>query len=50
MREVIEMRRSKNRKVCEHPERLKGKPGDCSPEQIKGCHGKTIEHPCVKKK
>ena len=23
---------------CEHPEKLKGKPGECSPEQIKECH------------
>ena len=24
---------------CEHPETLKGKPEDCSPEQITKCHG-----------
>ncbi|MDD4465075.1 MAG: hypothetical protein PHY25_00100 [Dehalococcoidales bacterium] len=24
---------------CEHPERLKGKPGECSPEQVLECHG-----------
>jgi ArsR family transcriptional regulator len=34
---------------CEHPEKLKGKPGECSPEQIKECHGGK-EHPCEKKK
>jgi hypothetical protein len=31
---------------CQHPEKLKGKPGECSPEQIKECHGQTEEHPC----
>ncbi len=31
--------------ICRHPEKLKGKPGDCSPEQIKECHGQTEEHP-----
>ena len=30
--------------VCRHPEKLKGKPGECSPEQIKECHGKDSEH------
>ncbi|MBA1335102.1 MAG: hypothetical protein HPY66_0724 [Firmicutes bacterium] len=33
---------------CEHPEKLKGKPGECSPEQIKECHGDTEGHPCEK--
>lgn len=32
---------------CEHPERLEGKPGDCSPEQIKECHGDEADHSCV---
>lgn len=32
---------------CEHPEKLKGKPSECSPEQIKECHGETTAHPCV---
>ncbi len=35
---------------CEHPEKLKGKPEDCSPEQIKECHGDSGEHPCMTKK
>lgn len=39
-----------NEKVCEHPEKLKGKPGECGPEQVKQCHGETMEHPCVEKK
>ncbi|MCJ7791471.1 MAG: hypothetical protein MUP49_03525 [Dehalococcoidia bacterium] len=50
MKEVTEMRKSKSTKGCEHPERLKGKPEECSPEQIKECHGEGVEHPCVKKK
>ena len=32
---------------CEHPERLKGKPGECSPEQRRECHGDTPEHPAA---
>ncbi len=32
---------------CEHPEKLKGKPEDCSPEQIKECHSDSNNHPCV---
>ena len=35
------------KKQCEKPEDLKGKPEDCSPEQIKECHGDTEEHPCT---
>lgn len=31
---------------CEHPERLKGKPGECSPEQVEKCHG-SKKHPCA---
>ena len=30
---------------CQHPEKLKGKPEECTLEQIKECHG-TVEHPC----
>ncbi len=32
---------------CDHPERLKGSPGECTPEQIRECHGGTDEHPCA---
>ena len=32
---------------CEHPEKLKGKPGECSLEQIKECHGDVKEHHCA---
>jgi hypothetical protein len=31
---------------CEHPEKLKGKPEECTPEQIGECHGEVVEHPC----
>jgi len=32
---------------CQQPDRLKGKPQDCSPEQIKECHGEVKKHPCL---
>jgi len=32
---------------CQKPEELKGKPEECSPEQIKKCHGEVPEHPCT---
>ncbi len=35
---------------CQHPEKLQGKPEECSPKQIEKCHGKTAKHPCVPKK
>ena len=35
---------------CQKPEQLKGKPEECSPEQIKMCHGDSGEHPCEKGK
>jgi ArsR family transcriptional regulator len=36
---------------CQHPDRLKGKVGGCTPEQIKECHhGDENDHPCVSKK
>lgn len=31
---------------CERPEKLKGKPEECTPQQIKECHGDVKEHPC----
>ena len=33
---------------CQKPDQLKEKPGECSPEQIKTCHGDAKIHPCVK--
>jgi len=32
---------------CEHPEKLTGKPGECSIEQIRECHGDANEHHCA---
>jgi hypothetical protein len=33
-------------RCCQKPEQLKGKPQDCSLEQIKKCHGASKDHPC----
>lgn len=35
---------------CQQPGRLKGKPGECTPEQIRDCHGDEKNHPCVNHK
>jgi hypothetical protein len=32
---------------CRVQEKLKGKPEASSPAQIKECHGKETDHPCV---
>ena len=32
---------------CQEPEELQGAPEDCSPEQVKKCHGEDAGHPCV---
>lgn len=32
---------------CQQPDKLMGKPENCTPEQIKECHGDTKEHPCA---
>jgi len=37
-------------KGCQKPAQLKGKPGDCSPEQINNCHGAVKKHPCLPQK
>ncbi len=34
---------------CQYPEKLKGRPEDCTPEQIKECHGDE-KHPCTVEK
>ncbi len=34
---------------CQYPEKLKGKPEECTPEQIKECHGDE-KHPCEEEK
>ena len=33
---------------CQQPDKLQDKPENCSPEQIRQCHGDTKEHPCTK--
>ena len=33
---------------CQKPERLKGNPKDCTPEQIKECHGEAKRHTCLR--
>ena len=38
-----------DKKGCCKPDELKGKPQECSPEQIKKCHGDDESHPCVGK-
>ncbi len=43
------MAKIRNKKECKHPEKLKGKPGECSPEQIKECHGEVKQHACVQR-
>lgn len=40
---------NEKKKVCEHPEKLRGNPEECTPEQIRECHGDAKEHPCVPK-
>ena len=33
---------------CQQPDKLKDKPENCTPEQIRECHGDTKNHPCTK--
>lgn len=40
---------SHTKSKCQCPKELKGKPEECSPAQIRKCHGTTKKHPCVKK-
>lgn len=35
---------------CEKPEKIKSKPEECTPQQIRECHGDEKEHPCAPKK
>jgi DNA-binding transcriptional ArsR family regulator len=35
---------------CQYPEKIKGKPGDCTLEQIRECHGDQQNHPCDNEK
>jgi hypothetical protein len=33
---------------CQKRENLKGQPEDCSPRQVRKCHGDVKRHPCEK--
>jgi len=44
------MRPAKKTKGCEQPKKLKGTPRECTPEQIRKCHGEAAKHPCLRKK
>jgi hypothetical protein len=33
---------------CEQPIKLMDRPENCTPKQIKECHGDSKEHPCIK--
>jgi ArsR family transcriptional regulator len=35
--------------ICGHPEKVKGNPKECTPEQIEKCHGTKKRHSCVPK-
>ena len=49
LEEVDEMaRRCCHQESCEHPDKLRGNPCECSKEQIKECHGDAEGHPCEK--
>ncbi len=37
----------KKKEKCLRPEEGRGDPKECSPEQIKKCHGDAKEHPCA---
>ena len=52
LKEVRNMGKKVNKKECKYPERLKGKTEECTPEQIKKCHGDISiqKHPCASKK
>jgi len=38
------------KKCCEQPDKLQGKPGDCSEAQKKECHGDVPKHCCEEEK
>jgi hypothetical protein len=35
---------------CQIQDKLKGKPEECGPDQIKECHGEDAVHPCIDSK
>jgi hypothetical protein len=38
---------SNEKKGCQKPQDLKGKPGDCPPGQVRRRHGDAGKHPCT---
>ena len=38
---------SQEKEGCQKPESLKGRPNECTPEEIERCHGGVKEHPCA---
>ena len=36
-------------RCCQKPENLKTRPEECTPEQVRKCHGDVKEHPCLPK-
>lgn len=39
-------KRREEKVPCLYPEKLEGKPEECSEEQIRECHGEVEKHPC----
>ncbi len=48
MHEEVDMPHKEESCCCEKPENLKGKPEECSEEQIRECHGEEREHSCCR--
>ncbi|MBC8875564.1 MAG: hypothetical protein H8E44_39560 [Planctomycetes bacterium] len=38
---------NEKQKSCQRPEILTTGPANCTPEQIRNCHGEQEQHPCV---
>jgi hypothetical protein len=36
-----------SKQTCQKPKELKDKPSQCSPAQVKKCHGAATAHPCA---
>lgn len=41
---------SEEKKGCMKKDKLKKTPEECSPEQIRECHGDEGNHPCIEEK
>jgi len=35
------------KQACQRPKNLKGKAENCTPHQIRKCHGEAKKHPCA---